>query len=168
MKLTNIKKNNEYVWASIFVKYLNSAFQTNYKLVPEMEESSPIDMHVVADDGKSPHLDLQLTHAIEVPFVALEAHTDVDYSKQPTIDAIERKLAKLTKQKADLGQIVLIIQGYMNRKSAIKVFADPEFKKFADYPFEAIYYVSPTMIAEETNEAVQDGVVVPIKPIRFK
>lgn len=165
MELSNIKKNNEHVWASIFTRYINEEFKANYRLVPELQENSPVDMHMVSDDAAEPHLELQLTHAVEVPFVALQNHTDVDYSKQPTIDAIERKLVKLTEQGADLSKIILIIQGYMNKISAQQVFDDVAFHKYAFSPFQAIYYVSPSAVAAETNQLVGEGVVVPIKPL---
>ncbi|MEZ4180390.1 MAG: hypothetical protein R3B41_02680 [Candidatus Doudnabacteria bacterium] len=167
MDLSNIKKNNETVWAGIFLKYINQALGAEYKLVPELEENSPVDVHLVDPTANFPHLDLQLTHAVEVPFVALEAHTDVDFSKKPTIDAIERKLKKLKTQKADLSKIVLIIQGYMNAESARQVFADSEFEKYKDYPFLGIYYVSPDMYSAETQNEVQSGLVEAIKSISF-
>lgn len=159
----NTKKNSEFVWASAFVNHVNRQQGTNYKIVPELEENSPVDMHLVCEACHDKHLDLQLTHAVEVPFVALQEHMDVDYSKQPTMDAIERKKEKLEQQRADLGNIILVIQGYMNAGLAEKVFADKAFAKYKEYPFAGIYYVSPAMMSGETEEFVQDALVVPIK-----
>ncbi len=159
----NTKKNSEYVWASTFVNYINKTEGTNYQVVPEMQENSPVDMHLVCESCAHNHLDLQLTHAIEVPFVALAEHMDVDYSKHPTIEAIEHKTQRLTEQLADLSKIVLIIQGYMNPEMAKQVFADKAFEKYKHSKFAGIYYVAPPMISGETDEFVQDGVVVAIK-----
>ncbi len=163
MSLQNTKKNSEFVWASAFVNHINKEHGTRYEIVPELGENSPIDMHLECADCSDKHLDLQLTHAIEVPFVALQEHMDVDYSKSPTIDAIERKTEKLTEQGADLGNIILIIQGYMNGAQAGQVFSDEAFAKFKDSKFAGIYYVAPPMMSAETEEFIQDGLVVPIK-----
>ncbi len=163
MSFESTKKNSEYVWASAFVNYVNKTQGTNYQIVPELEENSPVDMHMVCESCTHQHLDLQLTHAIEVPFMALEEHMDVDYSKHPTIEAIDRKTEKLGDQGANFTRIVLIIQGYMNAAQAEKVFADPAFDKYKNSQFAGIYYVSPPMISGETDEFVQDGLVVPIK-----
>lgn len=163
MTFENTKKNSELVWASTFVNYINKTQKTNYQIHPELGENSPIDMHLECARCTEQHLDLQLTHAIEVPFIALQEHSAVDYSKQPTIDAIERKKERLLSQGANLGEIVLIIQGYMNEVQAREVFRDPTFEKFKSYPFAGIYYVSPPMISAETNEHMQEGVVIPIK-----
>lgn len=163
MDFLNTKKNSEYVWASTFVNYINQKHGTNYQITPELGENSPIDMHLQCDQCTEQHLDLQLTHAIEVPFVALQEHMPIDYSKQPTLDAIQRKQQKLQDQGADLSQIILIIQGYMNKAQAKQVFNDQEFAKYQNSPFAGIYYVSPPMISGETDEYMQDGLVVPIK-----
>lgn len=159
----NTKKNSEYVWASTFVNYVNKTQGTNYRVIPEQEENSPVDMHLICESCAHQHLDLQLTHAIEVPFIALQDHMDVDYSKHPTIEAIEHKTIRLTEQKADLSKIILIIQGYMNPEMASKVFADKVFAKYKQSRFAGIYYVAPPMISGETDEFVQDGLVVSIK-----
>lgn len=163
MDFQNTKKNSEFVWASTFVNYINKTHQTSYEITPELGENSPIDMHLECARCAEQHLDLQLTHAVEVPFVALHEHSAIDYSKQPTMDAIERKKAKLESQGAYLNEIILIIQGYMSQAQASEVFSDEAFKKYRSYPFAGIYYVSPPMIAAETDEYMQDGVVVPIK-----
>lgn len=163
MDLQNIKKNNEYVWAEVFIDFINKKYSSDYTIEPELGESSPIDMYAISKSGKFPQLNLQLTHAVEVPFVAVQKHEDVDYSKHPTIEAIEHKLKKLTHQGADLGQIILVIQGYMNQELANEVFTHKAFDKFKTYPFAGIYYVAPPMISAETNELMQDGVVVVIK-----
>lgn len=163
MTFENTKKNSELVWASTFVNYLNKQHKTNYQINPELGENSPIDMHLECPRCTEQHLDLQLTHAVEVPFVALQEHSAIDYSKQPTIDAIERKKEKLLSQGANLQDIILIIQGYMSETQAKRVFADEVFEKYQSYPFAGIYYVSPPMISGETAEYMQDGVVIPIK-----
>lgn len=163
MNLQNIKKNNEYVWAEIFIAHINKLYNADYLILPEMTEHSPVDMYAVSRSGNFPKMNLQLTHAVEVPFVALQEHMKVDYSKDPTIDAIEHKRQKLTEQGADLSKIILVIQGYMNTELAKEVFTSEVFGKFNGYPFAGIYYVAPPMVSAETNELMQDGVVVPIK-----
>ncbi|HMQ02134.1 MAG TPA: hypothetical protein PKD79_03655 [Candidatus Doudnabacteria bacterium] len=163
MDFANTKKNSEFVWASVFVNYINQAHGTNYEISPELGENSPIDMHLECARCTDQHLDLQLTHAVEVPFVALHEHSAIDYSKQPTMEAIDRKKAKLESQAAKLEEIILIIQGYMSKTQAETVFRDPVFAKYKTYPFAGIYYVSPPMIAGETDEYMQNGVVIPIK-----
>ncbi len=163
MRLENIKKNNEFVWASVFLNYLNKNHDADYRLEPEYGENSPVDMHVISQSGKLPHLDLQLTHAIEVPFVALTEHMAVDYTNHPTVQAIQRKQQRLEEQHANLGKLVLVIQGYMNQELANQVFDQKFLDMFTDSPFQGIYYVAPPMISAETNELMQDGVVVEIK-----
>jgi|GEM_PF-1260401 hypothetical protein len=163
MDFENTKKNSEFVWASTFVNFINKTHGTNYEITPELGENSPIDMHLECAQCVEQHLDLQLTHAVEVPFVALHEHSAIDYSKQPTIDAIERKKEKLEAQGADLANIILIIQGYMSASQAKEVFKDKTFDKYKKYPFAGIYYVSPPMINGETDEFMQDGNVVAIK-----
>ncbi len=159
----NTKKNSEFVWASTFVNQINKDQGTNYRVIPELGENSPVDMHLVCESCSHQHLDLQLTHAVEVPFIALQAHTGEDYSKHPTIEAIDRKTEKLTQQKADLKKIILLVQGYMNPTLASEVFTDKSFDKYKQSDFAGIYYVAPPMISGETDEFVQDGLVVPIK-----
>lgn len=163
MDFENTKKNSEFVWASTFVNFINKTYGTNYEITPELGENSPIDMHLECAHCVEQHLDLQLTHAVEVPFVALHEHSAIDYSKQPTIDAIDRKKEKLEVQGADLSSIILIIQGYMSTSQAKQVFEDKSFEKYKKYPFAGIYYVSPPMINGETDEFMQDGNVVAIK-----
>jgi hypothetical protein len=163
MTLESTKKNSEFVWASTFVNYINKTHGTNYEITPELGENSPVDMHLECARCSEQHVDLQLTHAIEVPFVALQEHSAVDFSKQPTMDAIDRKKEKLQSQGADLSQIILIIQGYMSAAQAEAVFSDQAFAKYKEFPFAGIYYVSPPMISGETDEYMQDGVVIPIK-----
>ena len=163
--MENIKKNNEFVWASVFVNYLNKIRSADYHLEPEYGENSPVDMHVISQSGELPHLDLQLTHAIEVPFVALEEHMKVDYSNHPTVQAIVRKQTKLEEQGANLGKLVLVIQGYMNQELADKVFNSDFKKRFQDSPFMGIYYVAPPMMSDETQEVIQNGVVMTIKDV---
>ncbi len=163
MDLQSIKKNNEYVWAEVFIDFINKKHSADYTIEPELGESSPVDMYAISKSGKFPQLNLQLTHAVEVPFVAVQKHEDVDFSNHPTIEAIEHKTQKLTNQGADLSQIVLVVQGYMNQELADNVFDQEVFTKFKNYPFAGIYYVAPPMISAETNELMQDGVVVAIK-----
>ena len=79
------------------------------------------------------------------------------------MEAIDRKLEKLQSQGADLTGIILVIQGYMSSAQAQEVFKDQAFAKYRQYPFAGIYYVSPPMISGETDEYMQDGVVIPIK-----
>lgn len=165
MKLENIKKNNEFVWASVFVNYLNKERSADYRLEPEYGENSPVDMHVISRGGGLPHLDLQLTHAIEVPFIALEEHMKVDFSNHPTVQAIERKQHRLQEQGANLGKLVLVIQGYMDQKLADQVFNSKFKEQFKDSPFMGIYYVAPPMMSDETKEVMQSGVVMAIKDV---
>lgn len=163
MTFANTKKNSEFVWASTFVNYVNKTYGTRYEIIPELGENSPIDMHLECAMCTEQHLDLQLTHAVELPFVALQEHAATDFSKQPTMEAIDRKLEKLQSQGADLANIILVIQGYMSGSQAEVVFADKAFSKYQNYPFAGIYYVSPPMISGETDEYMQNGVVIPIK-----
>ena len=100
---------------------------------------------------------------MELPFISYEQPTTADYSKQPTIDAIERKFEKLTHQGVDLSNLILIIQGYMNKDTATIVFADESFEKYRAYPFKGIYYVSPAVMSGDTDESLQDGYIVAIK-----
>ncbi len=163
------KRNNELVWASVFVNELNRLYGYDYVLVPERGENTPVDMYAVSKSGKVPQLQLQLTHAVELPFMAYEQGTSANYTKQPTIDAIERKCEKLKSQNIDLSQIVLIVQGYMNHKTANKVFLeDKTFKKFTEYDFAGIYYVAPSMMSGDTQEFLQNGYMIPIKDMFVK
>lgn len=158
------KRNNELVWASVFIHEINKQNNFDYKLVPERGENSPVDVYGVSESGKFPQLELQLTHAVELPFVAYEEpHKGADYTKQPTIDAIERKHEKLTRQGADLSRLILIIQGYMNEETADLVFKDSVFEKFVNYEFKGIYYVTPLMVSGDTKESLQEGFIIPIK-----
>jgi hypothetical protein len=157
-----IKKNTELVWASVFVGYLNEEFGFDYTVEPDYEEKSMVDMRAVSISGNHPTLDMQLTFAVEMPFIAFEP-TDHDYTKKPTQEAIDRKLAKCEARGIDCKYLILIVQGYMNRAHAKQAFADSSFKKYAHYPFRGIYYVSPPMKSGETFESLQEGMVVPIK-----
>lgn len=163
MYAQEIKKNDEHVWASVFVASINQDYDFDYTLVPERTEESPVDMYAVSKSGEFPKLLLQLTHAVELPFVAYETPQTANYSRQPTIDAIERKYEKLTRQEADLGALILIVQGYMNLETAKATFGDEHFLKYKDYPFAGIYYVVPPMFSDETDETLQDGLVMEIK-----
>ena len=165
MKLENIKKNNEFVWGSAFVNYLNQTRGADYRLEPEYGENSPVDMHVISQSGDLPHLDLQLTHAIEVPFIALQEHMKVDFSNHPTVQAIWRKQNKLQEQGANLSKLVLVIQGYMNQELADQVFNKEFLERFQSSPFMGIYYVAPPMMSAETQESMQSSVVVVIKDV---
>ncbi len=163
MYFEETKRNNEFVWASVFIHEINKQNNFDYTLFPERGEQSPVDLYAVSQSQEYPDLRLQLTHAVEVPFMAYERSVSADYSKQPTIDAIERKYEKLRNSGVDLSGLVLIIQGYMNRETAEKVFDDVEFEKFLEYPFKGIYYVAPPMMSAETQESLQEGFIIPIK-----
>ncbi len=157
------KRNNEHVWASVFVHEINRQYGFDYTLVPERGEESPVDMYAVSAGAHLPQLAMQLTHAVELPFIAYETTTSADYTKHPTIDAIERKFEKLQRQGANLSELILIVQGYMNKESATKVFAEPVFNRYKKYPFQGIYYVAPPMMSGDTNESLQKGFIIPIK-----
>ena len=159
-----IKKNTEYIWTAAFVRDWNSRHGTDYVVVPEYDENSVVDMRAVSPSGAHETLDLQLTYAIEMPFIAYEP-TGLDFTKKPTQEAIDRKLKKFQDRHVDPSDIILIIQGYMNRGNAKVAFADSSFKKYAHYPFKGIYYVSPPMVSGDTNESLQSGLVVPIKDL---
>ncbi len=100
---------------------------------------------------------------MELPFIAYETPQTANYSKQPTVDAIERKYEKLTRQRAKLEDLILVVQGYMNLEMAKATFADEDFLKYRDYPFAGIYYVVPPMFSGESDETLQDGLVMEIK-----
>ena len=157
------KRNNEHVWASIFIHEINKQHHFDYVLVPERGEDSPVDMYAVSDSGNLPQLQLQLTYAVELPFIAYEQAVSADYTKHPTIVAIERKYEKLTRQGTDLGELIIVVQGYMNHESALRVFADPAFDKYKKYPFQGIYYAAPAMMSEDPDESLQEGYIVAIK-----
>jgi hypothetical protein len=157
------KKNDEQVWASVFVASINQDYGFDYTLVPERTEESPVDMYAVSKSEKFPKLSLQLTHAVELPFIAYETPQTANYSKQPTVDAIERKYEKLTRQRAKLEELILVVQGYMNLEMAKATFADEDFLKYRAYPFAGIYYVVPPMFSGESDETLQDGLVMEIK-----
>ena len=157
------KKNDEHVWASVFVASINQDHNFDYTLLPERTEESPVDMFAISKSGEFPTLQIQLTHAVELPFVAYESPQTANYSRQPTIDAIERKYEKLTRQGVDLSKLILVVQGYMNLETAKATFADERFIKYQDYPFAGIYYVVPPMFSDETDETLQDGLVLQIK-----
>jgi hypothetical protein len=157
------KRNDEYVWSSIFCSELNKIYGFDYTLHPEHNEDSPIDMNLASLSGKYPQLEVQLTHAVELPFIALESHDSADYSGRPTIEAIERKYEKLTRQGADLTRLILLVQGYMSHEAAIKAFADPAFEKYRSYPFKGIYYSAPAMMSGDTLESLQEGYIIAIK-----
>ena len=160
----SVKKNNEYVWASVFVNHINDRYAFDYIVEPQHDENSLIDMWAVSKSNTYPTLNLQLTYAIEVPFVAvIKNERIIDYSKQPTEDAIERKLQKFTLRNIPVHNIILIIQGYMDPEAAKDVFADPSLEKYKTYPFQGIYYVTPPMISGETNEYIQKGFVATLK-----
>jgi hypothetical protein len=157
------KRNNEHVWASVFVHEINQQNNFDYTLVPERGENSPVDLYAVSPSKQFPDLKLQLTHAVELPFMAYEKSAQANYTKQPTIDAIEHKHKKLLRKGADLSSLILIVQVYMNHETAAAVFADKVFEKFENYPFKGIYYVAPAMMSADTNESVQEGFIIPIK-----
>lgn len=157
------KRNNEHVWASVFVTEINKQHHFDYKLIPERGENSPVDMYAVSESGKLPQLQLQLTHAVELPFMAYEEPISADYTKHPTVEAIERKYEKLERQGADLSNLILVVQGYMNYETALTVFADKTFKKFKDYLFQGIYYSAPAMLSGDTQESLQEGYIIAIK-----
>ena len=157
------KRNDEHVWASVFVREINKQYGFDYYLVPERGENSPVDLYCVSKSHKLPQLQLQLTHAIEVPFMAYEQHADVDYTNHPTVEAIERKNEKLTSQGIDLSTLILVVQGYMNHRTAKQVFADPLFEKYKTYAFQGIYYAAPSMMSADTDESFQDGYIIAIK-----
>ncbi len=162
------KRNNEHVWASIFVHEINRQHGFDYNLVPERGEESPVDMYAVSEGGKFPQLQLQLTHAVELPFMAYEQPVSADYTKHPTIEAIERKYGKLQRQGEDLSRLILVVQGYMNHNTAHMVFADKVFEKYKTYPFKGIYYSAPAMMSGDGNslgvpESLQEGYIVAIK-----
>lgn len=163
MFVPETKKNDEHVWASVFVTSINQDHGFDYTLIPERGEDSPVDMYAVSKSGKYPKLSLQLTYAVELPFIAYETPQTANYTRQPTIDAIDRKYEKLTRQGAELSNLILVVQGYMNLETAKATFADEQFLKYKDYPFAGIYYVVPPMFSDESDESLQDGLVMEIK-----
>ena len=157
-----VKKSNEFVWASTFVHYINEKYGFDYEVVPEPREDSPIDMRAISKADMYPELDLQLTYAIETPFIAYPPVAS-DFSKEPTLHAIDRKLQRYTEHAISMENLVLIIQGYMSKSAGKKAFADPALQKYAHYPFKGIYYVSPPMVSGDTQESLQSGFVYTIK-----
>ncbi|HEX3095944.1 MAG TPA: hypothetical protein VHQ20_02375 [Patescibacteria group bacterium] len=157
------KRNDEHVWASVFVQAINDQYGFDYYLVPERGEDSPVDLYCVSESRNLPQLELQLTHAVELPFMAYEETADVNYTEQPTIEAIERKFEKLTGQGEDLSKLILVVQGYMSHKTATKVFTDSIFDKYKHYPFQGIYYAAPSMMSGDTDESFQTGYIIAIK-----
>lgn len=157
------KRNNEHVWASVFVREINKQYGFDYFLKPERGENTPVDMYAFSESENLPTLELQLTHAVELQFMAYEQTQDPNYTEKPTIDAIERKNEKLQRQGEDLSRLILVIQGYMNHSTANKVFKDKVFDKYADYDFKGIYYVAPSMMSGDTDESFQDGYIIAIK-----
>lgn len=157
------KRNDEHVWASVFTRAINKQFGFDYALVPERGENSPIDMYAVSKSGNLPELKLQLTHAVELPFMAYEQTQSADYTEEPTIDAIERKNERLQSQGVDLSEIILVVQGYMNHRNAQRVFSEGKFDKYKNYAFKGIYYAAPSMMSGDTDESFQDGFIIPIK-----
>lgn len=157
------KRNNELVWAAIFTAEINKQHNFDYTIVPEKGENSNVDVYLVSKSKKFPQLQLQLTHAVELPFIAYEEPVAANYTKQPTLDAINRKCEKLQRQGADLSKLILIIQGYMSPTSANFVFTDPDFDPVKKYDFAGVYYVSPPMLSEDTSEELQNGFVVTLK-----
>lgn len=157
-----IKKNTERIWTLAWVRYVNIKLNADYEIEPEYDELTMVDMHAVSKSGKFSKLDMQLTFAIEMPFIAYES-AEIDWTKKPTLEAIDRKLTKCETRGMDCKFLILIIQGYMNKKQVKIAFADPEFKKYAHYPFRGIYYVSPPMISGDTKENLQGGTVYAIK-----
>lgn len=157
------KRNNELVWASVFIHEINRQYGFDYTAVPERGENSPIDVYAISKSKKYPELQLQLTHAVEIPFMAYEVSASPDYTKQPTLNAIEKKCEKLKSQGADLSKLILIVQGYMNQQTAKAVFSDSTFDHVKGYDFAGIYYVAPPMMSGDTDESLQDGYIVPIK-----
>lgn len=159
------KRNDEHVWASVFVRSINKQFGFDYFLVPERGEDSPVDMYCQSESGKLPELKLQLTHAVELPFMAYEDTANANYTNQPTIEAIERKNEKLQRQGADLSQLILVVQGYMNHSTAEKVFSEDVFEKYKQYPFQGIYYSAPSMMSGDADDPhpFQNGYIIAIK-----
>jgi hypothetical protein len=157
------KRNNEHVWATVFITNINAIFDFDYYLIPERGEKSPVDMYAKSRSGKFKELKLQLTHAVELPFVNYEEAKSANYSRQPTIDAIERKYEKLHRQGANISELILVIQGYMNQDTACAVFSDESFSKYTEYPFAGIYYVAPYMLSGDSDESLQNGYIVAIK-----
>lgn len=163
MLIEETKRNNEHIWASVFIHEINRLYRFDYTLVPERGENSPVDMYAVSESKKFPRLELQLTYAVELPFMAYEAPIAADYTRQPTMEAIERKYEKLEHQGEDLSQLILVVQGYMNHETAQIVFSDKIFLKFKQYLFKGIYYAAPAMMSGDTDESLQEGYIVAIK-----
>lgn len=156
------KKQLEQIWSKVFVSKINEEQGFDYEVVVEPEEMSPIDVMAISKSGKFPQLKLQLTFAIETPFIAYPPMAS-DYTKVPTQRAIDKKIEKYGNQQVDMSDIILLVQGYMSSKAVKFSFADSSFKEYAHYPFKGIYYVSPPMFSGETNEQLQGGVLVTIK-----
>jgi hypothetical protein len=157
-----IKKSNEYVWASVFVNHINLHYGFDYEVVPEPEEATPVDMRAVSLSLQYPALDLQLTYALETPFVAFPQIAS-DFSKEPTLAAIDKKLEHYRKIGTATEKLILLVQGYMSKTAGKRAFSHPALKRYAHYPFKGIYYVSPPMVSGETNESIQQGFVYTIK-----
>jgi hypothetical protein len=157
------KKDSEQRWAKILSESLNSQKQSDYAVYPELSENAPVDAYLFSPSKKFPTLNLQLTHAVEVPFIAKDEKQSADYTNLPTAEAIERKKNKLIAQGAELAEIVLVIQGYMDFDSAKKSFDSEGFQKYSTFPFKGIYYISPTMLDAADGTEVQHGFALQIK-----
>jgi hypothetical protein len=157
------KKQSEQVWARILAGELNKEKGSDYTVYPELSENSPVDVFLISPSKQFPILNLQLTHAVEVPFIVKDEKLPPDYTNFPTAEAIERKKNKLLNQGAELQEIVLVIQGYMEYDAALASFADKSFARYHQFPFKGIYYVSPTMVNGETGSEAQHGYIIKIK-----
>lgn len=159
-----LKKEKEYVWADIFVDHINKEHGFDYVVELYEAEDQPIDALAISARNQFPKLKMQLTYAIEVPFVYNGVKSQSpDYSTKPTEEAIEKKFHKFMHHHIYMHDIILIIEGYMNEEHAKEVFTDEIKKKYGAYLFQGIYYVSPTMKSDETGEVLQSSYIIPLK-----
>ena len=159
------KEKDELAWSVAFTEGINFIYRFDYMAEPYPDESSIIDTKAVSVSGQYPILDIQLTHDKEIDFQPTGQIKNVKFSREVLEEAINRKTAESLEKysKQEVGNTILVIQGYMPRQWANKINNRELTQAHKDNAFKGIYYVVPPLTSEDGQIEEETGFVMPIK-----
>ena len=172
MNRQDLKKQKELYYSKFFINWLNSVMDWDYQVVPNVVESSDVDVFANSDTSK-PQLKLQnVTSNGETLKLAAKnkKHMEKDESFEVVGVKPEEWISKSIKDKEKkygnaTQDLILIVEGFMPVPSPSEV--SMMFAKHKNSPFKGIFYISLPVLSSTRLDYEDTGYVYPIKPLNI-
>lgn len=147
MGVEKTKRELENGWASILLRYLNSAGYDYIIRERHIQDGwADVDVCAKSDSGKYPPLYIQLCLDVnpkDPGFEKTGKSSKIFTKFGQTMEAIKAKAEKYKKQNVDFSQITLAVQSYYLIKDD-EIYRVPQLRnECRKYKFKAIYLLSP-------------------------